>query len=220
MEIFGFEVNWLGHASFRIKAGDATFYIDPYSLKKPKSKADVVLVTHPHYDHFDPDSIRKIASEETLIIGPKSAQSEMQSKLNGRILGMLPGDVYDYKKEVKVYAVRAYNQKMERLNFHPKSNNWLGYILEYRQKRIYHTGDTDLIPEFSGIKTDVLLVPAGGTYTMNETEAIEAAKIIKPKVVIPMHYKLFSRNPKEVESRMQAELKPFGIDVKILSEEE
>ncbi|MGB9703396.1 MAG: MBL fold metallo-hydrolase [Candidatus Micrarchaeia archaeon] len=220
MKYFDIELSWLGHAGFRIITNNHVHYIDPFQLKKPKVKAHVILFTHPHYDHFDLESIEKIMDEKTMFIGPVQCCSEVEARFSKQAFSLSPGGEIQCSCGAKVYAVRAYNNKEERLKYHPKSNNWLGYIFEFNGKRIYHAGDTDFIEEMKNIKCDIALLPIGGTYTMDALEAAEAAKAIKPKVAIPMHYKMFSKNWKKSEEDFKKALEGSGIKVEILKEED
>ena len=173
------EISWLGHATFMIKGGGKVIYFDPFVLPENPEKADLILITHDHYDHCDPEKVEKLKKPDTVIITtPKAAE-----KLSGNVKTMREGDEI-IEKGIKIKAVPAYNIGK---SFHPRGLG-LGFIIEIRDKKIYHAGDTDLIPEMSNIKTDVALLPIGGTYTMNEEEAAKAALTIKPRLVIPMHY--------------------------------
>jgi len=168
---------WLGHASFCIEGKKLVVYIDPWKLSNTKKKADLILVTHEHYDHCSADDIEKIKKGNTLIIAP----NECEAKL-GKIKAVKPGDSLTVN-DIKIEAVPAYNTNKK---FHPKENGKVGYILTIDGQRIYHAGDTDFIPEMSRLgNIDIALLPVGGIYTM---AAEEAVKIIKPKLAIPMHY--------------------------------
>ncbi|MCD6473217.1 MBL fold metallo-hydrolase [Candidatus Aerophobetes bacterium] len=171
-------ISWLGHASFKI-TNDKVLYIDPWKLKK-EDKADIILITHPHYDHLSLKDISKIQTEDTIIVIPPDGAS----KLKGNIKTVRPGDNLTIKG-IDIKVVPAYNIKKD---YHPKENRWVGFILNMKGTRIYHSGDTDFIPEMKKIKADIALLPIGGTYTMDVAEAVEAVKAINPKVVIPMHY--------------------------------
>jgi len=171
-------ISWLGHASFKI-TNDKVLYIDPWKLKK-EDKADIILITHPHYDHLSLEDISKIQTEDTIIVIPPDGAS----KLKGNIKIVRPGDNLTIKG-IDIKVVPAYNIKKD---YHPKENGWVGFILNMKGTRIYHSGDTDFIPEMKKIKVDIALLPIGGTYTMDVAEAVEAVKAINPKVVIPMHY--------------------------------
>lgn len=174
---------WLGHASFKIKTSDKIIYIDPYEITDVE-KADIVLITHPHYDHLSILDLQKITTPETIILGTVDCTSKFAGKITSKYEIISP----DMKKNIKgieIEIVYAYNTNKR---FHPKENGWVGYIINIDGKRIYHSGDTDLIPEMKNIKTDIALLPIGGTYTMDAVEAAKACEEIKPKIAIPMHY--------------------------------
>jgi len=172
------KLTWLGHASFKIE-GKSTIYIDPWKISE-KGKADIILITHSHYDHLSPTDISKIQTSKTIILTP----SDGAKKLRGDVRKVKPGQTISIR-EVKVETVPAYNLNKP---YHPKENNWVGYIIETEGTRIYHSGDTDFIPEMEKIKVDIALLPIGGTYTMTAEEAVEAAKSINPQLAIPIHY--------------------------------
>jgi len=172
-------ISWLGHDSFLIKANDKNIFIDPYNIHT-KEKADLILISHSHYDHYSPDDIEKIRTDKTIII----TESETASKISDKVLVMKPNDILE-ENGIKIEATHAYNINKE---FHTKEKEWLGFIITIDNIRIYHAGDTDLIEEMNDIKTDIALLPVSGTYVMTAKEAIEATKIIKPKIAIPMHY--------------------------------
>jgi L-ascorbate metabolism protein UlaG (beta-lactamase superfamily) len=172
------KIVWLGHASFRIEHNGRTIFIDPWKLKGA-TKADLILITHSHMDHFSEEDIGKIAKKGTVIIGP----SDVKPKLGA--INLKPGDAKDLGW-VMVEAHRAYNPLKQ---FHPRTNDWLGYVIDLAGYRIYHCGDTDIIPEMKLIRSiDVALIPVGGTYTMDPIEAAKAVAIFKPKLAIPMHW--------------------------------
>ncbi len=170
---------WLGHASFRIDTDKGAIFTDPWKLKDPK-KAEIVLITHSHFDHFSEEDIDSVSKGDTVLVGP----ADVAGKRKGVVM-MRAGDKKRFKG-VLIEAHRAYNPKKE---FHPRSNNWLGYVVDIEGFRIYLAGDTDVIPEMREVKNiDVALLPVGGTYTMNPSEAAEAASIIGAKKAIPMHW--------------------------------
>lgn len=171
-------VTWLGHASFRIDGSASTVYIDPWKLKSAVP-ADVICITHSHYDHLSVEDVEKIRKDSTVIIGPEDCRSDFGATFKA----VSPGEGLTVG-DVKVEAVPAYNTDK---SFHPKANNWVGYILTVDGVRIYHTGDTDVIREMDEVEADVALIPVGGTYTMTAEQAAEAVDKINPKVAVPMH---------------------------------
>jgi L-ascorbate metabolism protein UlaG (beta-lactamase superfamily) len=164
---------------FRLK-GDHIVYIDPWKLNASPEKADVILVTHNHYDHYSPDDIGKISKPDTVVVMPQSAAD----KFAGKATVVKPGDKINVAG-VAVEVVPAYNTNKPN---HPKSAGNVGYIITMNGKRIYHAGDTDLIPEMATLRADIALLPVSGKYVMNAAEAAEAAKAIKPEIAIPMHW--------------------------------
>jgi len=173
------EIFWLGHASFKIKGQGLLIYIDPYQVKQGE-RANLILITHDHYDHCDASSVKKIAGHETTIL----ATSMSAEKLSGNIKTLSAGDEIEVKG-AKIKAVPAYNITKP---FHPRGAG-IGFVIALNGKTIYHAGDTDKIPEMENLeKIDLALLPVGGTYTMDAAEAAEAVKMIKPEIAIPMHY--------------------------------
>jgi L-ascorbate metabolism protein UlaG (beta-lactamase superfamily) len=180
----GCKVKWLGHASFKISTDDVTVYIDPY-MGDYKDQADLVLVTHSHSDHCDRTKISRILRNDTAIVAPV----DCAEKIGQGVISLKPGETREIQG-VLVKAVHAYNATRFRspgVPFHPKGVG-VGYLLTVDDKIIYHCGDTDFIPEMKQIETvDLLLLPSGGTYTMDNPEAAEATLSLKPKAVVPMH---------------------------------
>ena len=176
----GITLQWLGHASFKICHEDAVVYIDPWKLKDSPQDATLVLVSHSHYDHYSREDIAKVSGENTKLFA--SADVIAKEKAGDTIT---PGQTIELGG-VRVTGVASYNPNKQ---FHPKSNNWVGFVIELGSKRIYYAGDTDLTDEMKSLKEiDVALLPVGGTYTMNAAEAAEATKHIKPKQAIPYHW--------------------------------
>ncbi len=157
-----------------------TIYIDPFQLTGNLPPAELILITHDHYDHCSPDDIEKIQGPDTVIVTVPAAAA----KLSGNIQTVKAGDKLEIKG-VPIEAVPAYNIGKR---FHPKDAGYVGFIITVDGQRIYHAGDTDLIPEMRGFKVDVALLPVSGTYVMTASEAVEAAQTLKPQLVIPMHY--------------------------------
>ena len=170
---------WLGHDGFMIKADDKIVVIDPYQVATVEP-ADVLLITHAHYDHCSPKDIEKLQTGSTVIV----TEPESARQLSGDIRIMKPGDALEVNG-IKIEAVAAYNTDKK---FHPKEKNWLGFIVTMGGCRIYHAGDTDLIEEMADLNVDIALLPVSGTYVMTAEEAVEAAKRVKPEIAIPMHY--------------------------------
>ena len=206
-------IKWLGHASFQIKTGKKIIYVDLEKQSKPSEKADLVLVTHSHNDHCDSSIIEKIRKPTTVIIVPE----DCVSKINGDIVTLKSGDEYGFDGSL-IHAVEAYNHKRFRSPgnpYHPRGHG-VGYLIHFEDKTIYHAGDTDLIPEMDSLgQVDVALLPSGGTYTMDNSEAAEAAMLIKPKTVIPMHR--WDTDPREFKAVVESN---SNIKVLILNEEE
>jgi len=179
------KITWLGHASFKIK-NKLVIYIDPYQVAD--EKAEIIFITHSHFDHCDPASIRDLADEKTIIVAPEDCFAGLNI---GKQVAIKEGEEKELG-EIKVKAVPAYNKDKR---FHPRGFG-LGYLLEIEGKKIYHAGDTDCIPEMAELKDiDLALLPIGGTYTMDEREAAEAVRLIKPKIVVPMHYGKLAETP-------------------------
>lgn len=174
-------IHWLGHASFRIEDGDKQFYIDPWKLREKPIKADMVFITHAHYDHFSPLDIEKIRKDGTIFVVPK----EIAKSVKGNVVPVVPGETYEIAG-LKVETIAAYNLSKQ---FHPKHNNWVGYCITLSSgQRIYHAGDTDSTPEMRKVKCDIAFLPCGGYYTMDAKEAAVAANIFQPKAAIPIHW--------------------------------
>ena len=167
-----------------IKISDGlTIYFDPYNIKEKVNNADYIFITHPHWDHFDLDSINNIANEKTIIIGPSSVIEKLD---NYKTLEVKPNNIYNLDN-ISFMTVPAYNIDKD---FHPKDAGYVGYIVTLNNITYYIAGDTDVIEELNAIKADVIFLPVGGTYTMTKEEAVELANTIKPKYAIPIHYGL------------------------------
>ena len=172
-------ITWLGHSSFRIRAPEGVIYVDPLKLADGE-EADLILITHEHHDHFSLEDLKKILGADTTIVTTASVAAQLE----GDTQVVKAGDTVTVKG-VQIEAVPAYNPRKQ---FHPKPAGGVGFIITVGGRRIYHAGDTDLIPEMSNIKADVALLPAGGKYTMTASEAAQAANMIKPAVAVPMHW--------------------------------
>ncbi|NVM55685.1 MAG: MBL fold metallo-hydrolase [Candidatus Helarchaeota archaeon] len=207
------KIKWITHACFQITTDDnKIIYTDPYQIKSG-DPADIILVSHDHYDHADKKSIKTIFTDKTKVICPTSSAAKL-GKFNASALD--PNESTEVSG-IKITTVPAYNPNKQ---FHPKGNNWVGFIIETGGKRIYHAGDTDVIPEMKELgEIDVALLPVGDNYTMGFSDAVEACKIIKPAVCIPMHdwnkdLNEFSRMVNEAVSSVKVEiLKGKDLDI-------
>lgn len=205
-------IRWLAHASFQIKGEGKTIYIDLEEHTSPSEKADIILVTHSHHDHCDPSRIKKVRTPETAVIAP----ADCSSKIGGEITSLKPGEETTVNG-VHIKAVEAYNTKRFRepgKPYHPKGLG-VGYVITIGGKKIYHAGDTDFISEMENIDVHVAMLPTGGTYTMDNPEAAEAAIAINPEIAIPMH--IWDTNPEEFKQKVEAD---SSVDVVILEEGE
>ena len=162
---------------------DNRIYVDPLKVNG-KVKAEYIFITHPHWDHFSVDDITKILSSDTKVICPKTMKKDIENIFNNQIMFVEPEQTYNID-DIKFSTIYSYNIDKQ---FHPKQNLWVGYILEIGDDRVAIVGDSDNTAELQKVKTDILLIPIGGHYTMNATEAAEATNIINPKKVIPTHY--------------------------------
>ncbi len=191
MKINGIELKWLGHDGFQIK-NSRMIYIDPFNIKDGLEKADMILITHSHYDHCSLADMEKIIKEGTKIVAPADCQSTIaKSKIPVDIQIIEPNQEIDFQ-DIKISAIPAYNIDK---TFHPKTDGWVGYVIKMNDCIIYHSGDTDLIPEMQKLtgykqqgKEFIALLPVSGRYTMTAEEASEAANVIKPTLAIPMHW--------------------------------
>jgi len=179
-------IEWNSQASVKIKFDDKVLYIDPYKLESFE-KADYIFISHDHGDHLSLKDIRKIADETTKFIISEPCINKVKSLEYDQLEIMLPGEKIDLDN-IPVEAVPAYNIDK---NYHPKENNHIGFIITLNGVRIYHSGDTSRIPEMKNFNCDIGMLPLGQTYTMDSVEeAVEAARDIKAKIVIPFHYGL------------------------------
>ena len=196
-------IEWLGHAGFRV-SDEKVLYIDPFQIDGGE-KADIILITHPHYDHCSIDDLKKIVKLGTIIVAPIDCQSKVAAgKLHyAEFKNVAPGSsmsVYG----CPIHAVPAYNIGKA---FHNRHDEWVGYVFRMSGKAFYHAGDTDFINDMvglAGMNVDFAMLPVGGTYTMNAREAAQAVTMIRPKVAIPMHYGSIVGSPEDAEVFMSS----------------
>ena len=174
------------HSSIRIEDGK-TIYFDPFRVAESSNDADIIFVTHDHYDHFSPEDVAKVMKADTVFVAPASTAALIRNTFSvsdERIVVVAPGDSIEVLG-ISVEAIASYNPGKQ---FHPKANGWVGYVVTLGGLRYYVCGDMDITEEGKGVSCDVLLVPCGGKYTMDPDEAAEFTGILKPKYAVPTHY--------------------------------
>lgn len=184
----GLEFRWLGHDGFLIKC-DKTIYIDPFRTTT-KEEADLVLVTHEHFDHLSMEDLSRIVSKNTSVVAPAICLTQLSSLKVKELIVAKVGDNIKVQ-DIPLEIIASYNTNKFRAPgqpFHPKADGKVGYILTVAGVRIYHAGDSDFIPEMEELKVDVALLPVSGTYVMTAEEAAEACRKLNPKIAIPMHW--------------------------------
>lgn len=198
--------------SIRISSSGGVIYVDPFQMDEAPHDAAFIMITHGHYDHFSPESIKMVANGETVLIAPEKMLSKAQevSGFVGEIVTVRPGERRSVSG-LEFETVPAYNVSKP---FHPKSAEWVGYVLVIDGKRIYIAGDTDATEEAGAVRCDIALVPVGGTYTMDAKAAAELVNTIRPEVAIPVHYggivgsaRDGEKFAKKVKAPVKAELK-------------
>ena len=175
------KIRWFGHASFKL-SGEKIIYIDPWKIQDEET-ADIILISHSHYDHLSLEDIKKITSQETDILITPDCQSKLRDVL-GKVTLICPGKKYNIKN-ILIETTPSYNINKK---FHPRENDWVGFIINLNNNRVFYAGDTDNIPEIRNIKTDIALIPISGTYVMDCKEAANLVNTMKPKIAIPYHY--------------------------------
>jgi L-ascorbate metabolism protein UlaG (beta-lactamase superfamily) len=176
---------WFKQAAFRWEGDGLTVYI--------------VFITHAHFDHFSQEDLERVRKEGTRFLAPHDVARE----LSGEVTPVAPGDSLEVRG-IRVQVVPAYNVVEDRLEFHPKANRWVGYVLELGANTYYHAGDTDHAPELSEVRADVAFLPIGGTYTMDPTEAGGLARAISPQLAVPMHYGFVVGSPSDADRFREA----------------
>lgn len=179
-------IQCLGHSTIKINKSQNVIYIDPFKIQENVNDADVIFITHSHYDHFSPEDINKIKNEKTKIIITEDLIQETKNVVfdSNHIIPVKPNNEYEVNS-IKFTTIPSYNTNKA---FHKKEYNWVGYIIELEGIKYYIAGDTDITEENRSVKCDVAFVPVGGTYTMTANEAAELINEIKPKIAVPIHY--------------------------------
>ena len=201
----------LCHSSIRFNKG-LIIYFDPFKINKDYNDADIIFITHSHYDHYSEEDISKVIKDNTTIVVPKALEDMVLQFgfAKEHIIVLSPNEEYSVLG-INFKTIPAYNTNK---NFHPKSNEWVGYIVNLDQTTYYIAGDTDITEENRQVKCDVAFVPIGGTYTMTYSEAAELINEIKPQIAVPIHYGLIVGN-KEYANNF-ANLVDKEIECKIL----
>jgi L-ascorbate metabolism protein UlaG (beta-lactamase superfamily) len=201
-------VEWLGHAGFRIRAGRKVVYIDPYRVADGP-EADLILITHGHYDHFSPQDVERLSNDRTLVVAPPA----VAERVRGRVASIAPGEGID--DPIDARAVAAYNTSKRDPDgnlFHPREAGGVGYVLNVRGEHLYHSGDTDVIPEMDQVVgVDLALLAISGVYVMTAAEAAEAARRIGPRMAVPMHWGEHIGTRADAEAF--AEAAPVGVTI-------
>ncbi len=216
-EYKGIKIRWHGHDSFSI-IGNVTIMVDPYKMAK-QEKADLVLISHNHFDHLSVDDLKNLSTKGTSIVAAKECIDILKGFDFKEKIGISPGEEKTVRG-VKIKSIPAYN--VTKINpdtkkpFHPKEDNKVGFLFELNGTTIYHAGDTDLIPEMSDLKPDIALLPVSGTYVMTAQEAAKAVEKIKPKIAIPMHYGVIVGSEKDATEFKQL---VKSCEVQILTKE-
>ncbi len=179
------DIEVLCHSSIKLNT-EKIIYFDPFKINENYHDADIIFITHDHYDHYSEEDIDKVEKTGTVIVAPEDLLAKLLKKgfQKENIITVKPNESYTVKN-IKFTTIPAYNINKQ---FHPKENKWVGYLIEIDGSSYYIAGDTDITEENQKIKCDVAFVPVGGTYTMNYKEAAELINIIQPKVAVPIHY--------------------------------
>jgi len=178
-------IELLGHSGVKI-IGEKIIYIDPYKLVNTINDADYIFITHNHYDHYSPEDILKLKKDDTFIVAPEDLRNDILNlgfEVKNVVL-VKPNNSYNLEK-INFLTVVSYNNSKA---FHPRKNEWVGYIINYNDKSYYVVGDSDFVEELKNVKCTVAFVPVGGTYTMDYKEAADLVNTIKPQLAIPIHY--------------------------------
>jgi L-ascorbate metabolism protein UlaG (beta-lactamase superfamily) len=188
------DVTWFRQSALRWSDGERTIYIDPWGTGPDDPAADLILLTHAHTDHLQPEEIERLSDAGTALVAPH----DVAAGLSGDVTPVAPGESHEVAG-VRFTTVPAYNTREEALDFHPRENRWVGYILEVGGTTYYHAGDTDHVPELDDVETDVAFLPIGGTFTMNPEEAGGLARSIAPRLAVPFHFGFVVGSPSDAD---------------------
>lgn len=203
------EVEVLTHSSIKI-TGKRIIYFDPFNVTEESHDADLILVTHEHYDHYSPEDIKKVAGSDTWMIMPESMRGCEEKAGNIKCKFVHPGGIIE-AKGILINAVPAYNRLKP---FHTRGKGYVGYMVAMDDVRYYVAGDTDMTPENQDIKCDVAIIPVGGKYTMDCREAAKLVNRMKPKLAVPTHYGTVVGTPND--GKKFAELVDSRIEVRVM----
>ena len=198
---------WYKQSAFQWSLAGVTAYIDPWGVPEAADPADVIFITHAHFDHFQPDEIERLRKADAVLVAPH----DVAEALSGDVRPVRPGDSLEVAG-IGVRTVPAYNVHPDRLHHHPKEKGWVGYVLTLGEHVYYHAGDTDHAPELDAVRTDVAFLPIGGTYTMDATAAAGLAKAIAPQLAVPMHYGFVVGSPEDA-MRFRQEADPVKVEI-------
>lgn len=177
------EIKINAQSSIRLTDQETIIYLDPYLIEEEVNDADYIFITHDHYDHLSIEDINKVIKESTIIVVPESCSNRLE-EFNNQMVKVKPNNKY-LVGNLNFQTVASYNTNKL---YHPEKNEWVGYLIDFNNKKYFITGDTDINKENKQIKCDVLLLPVGGVYTMDYKEASTLTNLIKPKLAIPTHY--------------------------------
>jgi len=200
-------ITWFRQAALRWRDDERTVYIDPWGTDDDAPPADLILITHAHDDHFRPDEIDRLRRDHTKVVAPH----DVADALTGDVTAVRPGETHQVAG-ISFTTVPAYNIREEALEFHPRSNDWVGFVLELGGATYYHAGDTDHAPELDEVSADVAFLPIGGHFTMDVSAAAGLAQAIGPRVAVPMHYGFVVGSPSDGE-RFRELAAPVAVEL-------
>jgi len=218
LEVFAANIQWFGQGAVKIVTDNKVIYIDPFNIKTT-DRADIVLITHPHSDHLSEKDLKKVATGDTIFITPndQKCKNTIQRLFNKAPIALWPGTETTIDG-IRIQAVPAYNVvKSEK---HPMIKRWVGYILTINGIRVYHAGDTELIPEMKTFSCDIALMPLGQTYTMSSVKmAAKAVQYVGAKIAIPIHYGMYEGTEEDAEEFKQILEDLVDVEIKVIIKE-